>query len=232
MMSVKPLTPLNLDWSNRIGSRPKIVAGLHLNPTSGAAEISSPHHAASTGRWLPNPPNVRNTVVAPFMLTFTPVGFTRTCAEEMTGDANSSATTSGRRTNRSKMSERIETYSAVERPVFFIRGIAADSVHDRCAVRRLSLIPEEDPSRWPLCAASQQSEVLRQLRGEIRVVAFRRARIVAQPCRRNHGRKSQVPGYTEIDIPADTASVALLAELLVVGVLERERRAEIEPRHG
>src|SRR5262249_26552344 len=76
MMSVKPRLPLDLDRSNRPGSEPKIVAGSHLKPLSGAAGISSPHHVPSAGRKFRTGPKVRNTVVAPLTLTLTPVGLT------------------------------------------------------------------------------------------------------------------------------------------------------------
>src|SRR5262245_25409496 len=76
MMSVKPRFPLDLDRSNLPGSEPKIVAGSHLKPLSGDAGINSPHHVASATRKFLTGPKVRNTVVAPLTLTFTPVGLT------------------------------------------------------------------------------------------------------------------------------------------------------------
>src|SRR5215470_19402928 len=76
IMSVKPRLPLDFDKSNRPGSEPKIVAGSHLKPLSGAAGISSPHHVPSAGRKFRTGPKVRNTVVAPLTLTLTPVGLT------------------------------------------------------------------------------------------------------------------------------------------------------------
>src|SRR5262245_4234315 len=76
MMSVKPRLPLDLDRSNLPGSEPKIVAGSHLKPLSGAAGINSPHHVPSAGRKFLTGPKVRNTVVAPLTLTLTPVGLT------------------------------------------------------------------------------------------------------------------------------------------------------------
>src|SRR5262249_58657968 len=76
MMSVKPRLPLDLDRSNLPGSEPKIVAGSHLKPLSGVAGINSPHQVASAGRKFPIGPKVRNTVVAPLLLTLTPVGLT------------------------------------------------------------------------------------------------------------------------------------------------------------
>src|SRR5262245_24412663 len=76
IMSVKPRLPLDLDRLNRPGSEPKIVAGSHLRPLSGAAGINSPHHVPSAGRKFPTGPKVRNTVVAPLTLTLTPVGLT------------------------------------------------------------------------------------------------------------------------------------------------------------
>src|SRR5688572_16103410 len=162
------------------------------------------------------------------MLTFTPVGFTRTCAGAIAGDAASStAATSQRNAKQSQLSERIETYSAVERPVHSGDAIAADSFQYRDIVGRLSLIPEKDPSRRPLRATSEQPEVLRQLGRHLRIVAFRGARIVAQPCGRHCAREGEVLGCAEVDIRADTARIVLLAELLVVRVFESERGAKV-----
>src|SRR5215813_8820768 len=76
IMSVKPRLPLDLDRSKRPGSEPKIVAGSHLKPLSGAAGINSPHQVPSAGRKFLTGPKVRNTVVAAPALTLTPVGLT------------------------------------------------------------------------------------------------------------------------------------------------------------
>src|SRR6185436_1851148 len=76
IMSVKLKLPLVLDRSKRAGSEPKIVVGSHLNPLSGVAGINSPHHVPSAGRKFLIGPKVRNAVVAPLVLTLTPVGLT------------------------------------------------------------------------------------------------------------------------------------------------------------
>src|SRR5262245_24635449 len=68
--------PLDFERLNRPGKTPKIVAGLHLDPRSGAAGINSPHQVPSAARKFPTGPNVRKTVVAPLALTLTPVGLT------------------------------------------------------------------------------------------------------------------------------------------------------------
>src|SRR5262245_16091900 len=80
--SVKPRFPLDRDRLKRVGSEPKIVAGSHFSPRSGAAGINSPHQVASAGRREPGTwPKVRKTVVPVFGLTLTPVGLTLTfCA--------------------------------------------------------------------------------------------------------------------------------------------------------
>src|SRR5262249_24955235 len=90
-----PRLPLDLDRSNLPGSEPKIVAGSHLKPLSGAAGINSPHHVPSAGRKFLTGPQVRNTVVAPLTLTLTPVGLTLIVC----------AITAGARKNR-KMADR------------------------------------------------------------------------------------------------------------------------------
>src|SRR5215510_12597616 len=74
--SVNPKFPLDFERSKRPGNTPKIVAGLHLTPMSGAAGISSPHQVPSAARKFLTGPNVRKTVVAPLALTLTPVGLT------------------------------------------------------------------------------------------------------------------------------------------------------------
>src|SRR5688572_20784447 len=80
MISVNEPAPAR-ERSYRAGSRPKIVLGAHFDPTSGAAGSRAPHHIDSAATYEgPSPPNVRNTEVAPWALTFTPVGFTRICA--------------------------------------------------------------------------------------------------------------------------------------------------------
>src|SRR5687767_6413908 len=81
MMSVKPAVPLTREMSYLGGRLPKMLVGLQRFPMSGAALINSPHQYASAGlRFARNPPKVRYTLVAPCVLTFTPVGLTRTCA--------------------------------------------------------------------------------------------------------------------------------------------------------
>src|SRR5262245_4086401 len=89
IMSVKPRLPLDLDRSNRPGREPKIVAGSHLKPLSGAAGINSPHQVPSATRKFPTGPKVRNTVVEPLALTLTPVGLTLiVCATALGANKN------------------------------------------------------------------------------------------------------------------------------------------------
>src|SRR5512133_2120385 len=118
MMSFSSV-PVTRDCSYRIGSCPKMLVGLQRDPRAGAATTSDPHQNASTGIWFRTPPNVRNTVVAPWVLTLTPVGFTRICAPA--ADAMMKSAAAHRVLNmglRDVISVSVEAqrYAGVERP--------------------------------------------------------------------------------------------------------------------
>src|SRR5829696_947863 len=123
-----------------MGSRPKIVDGSHLSPTSGAADTSSPHHSASIGRNAPRPPNVMNAVVAPFVFTFTPVGLTLICADAAGTRAHARTLSADR---QHAILERIETHPTVECPESTRDCILANGIDDHCCACRLPLITEE-----------------------------------------------------------------------------------------